>query len=98
MALIDDLDPRELLAMAEQRVVERRAGELTDLRLATQWAAVHSSDPKDDPGHRNVPGCDRLVTVGGEGTPSLRQLSLAELGIAFDCHTNAARSLVADAL
>jgi len=98
MAPFDDLDAPGLLALAQQRVVERRAGELEELRLAAHWAVLHSTDPRTDPGHTRVPGCDRLVTVGGEGTPPLRQLSLAELGIAFDCHTNAARSLVADTL
>ena len=98
MASIDDLDPQGILARAEQRVVERRSGELEDLRLAAQWAVAHGADPEDDPGHRRVPGCDRLVRVGGEGTPKVRQLCLAELGIAFDTHTHAARGLVADVL
>ncbi len=98
MAPFDDLDPKALLARAEQRVVERRRGDLTDLHLAAQWAALHSTDPREDPGHREVPGGDRLVRVGGDGTPRLRQLSLCELGIAFDTHTLAARALVADAL
>ncbi|NYD42845.1 DUF222 domain-containing protein [Nocardioides panaciterrulae] len=98
MAPIDDLDPQALLARAEQCVVERRRSGLTELLLASQWAVLHATDPKDDPGHREVPGGDRLVRVGGEGTPRLRQLSLAELGIAFDTHTTGARALVADAL
>jgi len=98
MASFDDLDAPGLLARAQQRVVERRAGDIEDLGLAAHWAVLHSTDPKDDPGHTSVPGCDRLVSVGGEGTPPVRQLCLAELGIGLDCHTNAARSLVADVL
>ena len=45
-----------------------------------------------------APGGDRLVQVGGEGTPLVQDLCFAELGIARRVHPLTARALVADSL
>ncbi|GAA2154706.1 hypothetical protein GCM10009844_40880 [Nocardioides koreensis] len=92
-------DAVETLALAERLVVRRRQVELEDLRVAAHWAALHGSDPREDPGFvRGRPGADRLVAVGGEGTPKVRELCFHELGIARQVHAQAARALVADVL
>jgi hypothetical protein len=94
-----DLDATQTLAFAERLVVRRREVELEDLRVAARWAALHSTDPKDDPGHVwGRPGGDRLVAVGGEGTPKVRELCFHELGIARQVHAQSARAVVADVL
>ncbi|GAB3778883.1 hypothetical protein [Nocardioides pacificus] len=43
-------------------------------------------------------GGDRLVRVGGEGTPRVRELALCELAVARQCHPLAARKVTADVL
>ena len=47
---------------------------------------------------RGRPGGDRLVAVGGEGTPRVRELCFHELGIARQVHAQSARAVVADVL
>ena len=80
-------------------MARRREVELDDLRVAGHWAALHSTDPKGDPGFvRGCPGGDRLVAVGGEGTPRVRELCFHELGIARQVHAQSARAVVADVL
>ncbi len=92
-------DAAQTLAFAELLVVRRREVELDDLRVAGHWAALHSTDPREDPGFvRGRPGGDRLVAVGGEGTPRVRELCFHELGIARQVHAQSARAVVADVL
>ncbi|MBB6628111.1 hypothetical protein H5V45_12350 [Nocardioides sp. KIGAM211] len=99
---IDDLDAGDTLAALESGVRRRRAAEVEDLLLVAHWADLHASDPRWDPrpvpGMPRPPGSDRLVRVGGEGTPAVRELTLVELGVARSVHTLAARSTVADVL
>lgn len=99
---IEDLDPAQTLAALEHGVARRRAAELDDLLLVAHWAALHGTDPRDDPdadhSSRRPPGGDRLEQVGGDGTPPVRELSLCELGIARGVHTLTARAVTADVL
>src|SRR4051794_32136064 len=95
----DDLDAAATLAAAEAALMERRAAEVKDLLLALRWADLHGSDPQAEPGAIPVRyGGDRLVEIGGEGTPPVRDLCVHELAIARRCHSLAARSTMADAL
>ena len=78
-----DLDPAATLAAVEARAVARRTGEVTDMLLALRWCELHSGDPQALPGA--VPpsrGGDRLRKLGGDGTPEVAELCLAELAIA----------------
>ena len=96
---LDDLDPGATLAAVEARVVARRAVEVEDLVLVCHWADLHGSDPRRGPdGGRVWDGADRLVEIGGDGTPLVRELCLPELAVARRTHTLSARSAVADAL
>lgn len=98
--LLDDLDPAGTLARAESVVRRRRAVEVEDLLVAAHWADLHASDPKRAPGGRRNWDCggDRLVQVGGEGTPLVQELCLPELAVARRVHTLSVRAVVADVL
>ena len=97
---IDDLDPAATLARAEETLRQRRAAEVDDLLLAAHWADLHAADPTAGPGGRRrwPPGGDRLVQVGGEGTPLVQELCLPELAVARQVHSLSARAAVADVL
>jgi hypothetical protein len=60
-----DLDATAVLAASEDAEAELREREVDVLRLALQWADIHSTEPVDG----GVAGGDRLVRYGGEGTP-----------------------------
>lgn len=75
-----DLDPAATLAAVEERVRARRAGEVADMLLALRWCDLHSVDPQTLPGA--VParrGGDRLLRIGGDGTPEVSELCFSEL-------------------
>ena len=96
---IDDLDAAATLAAVEGELVARRAAEARDLALAAHWADLHTTDPQLGPGgRREWRGEDRLVQVGGDGTPWVQDLCLGELAIARRVHHHSARAAVADAL
>lgn len=97
---LDELDATGTLARVEEVLLGRRAAEVEDLSLAAHWADLHACDPRLGPEGRRrfAPGGDRLVAVGGEGTPLVQDLCFAELGIARRVHPLTARALVADAL
>lgn len=97
---VDHLNPTGTLALVEEVLLARRAAEVDDLRLALHWADLHASDPLLGPEGRRPfrPGGNRLVRVGGEGTPLVQDLCLAELGVARRVHPLTARALVADGL
>ncbi|GAB2445638.1 hypothetical protein GCM10027062_28050 [Nocardioides hungaricus] len=99
MDKFDDLDAAATLAAAESALARRRAAEVDDLLLLCQWADLHATDPRKAPGgDRAWCGEDRLVEVGGDGTPLVQELCLPELAIARQVHTLSARAAMADAL
>ena len=97
-----DLDASDTLAGLEVLVRRRRAVEIDDLLLVGHWCDLQSTDPRDDPRPDPTiplpPGSDRLVQLGGEGTPRVRELTLCELGIAREVHVLTARAVAADVL
>ena len=96
---ISDLDPAGVLAEAEGALTERRAAQVKDLQLVLQWADLHGGDPQREPGA--VParfGGDKLIELGGDGTPRVQELCVHELAIARETHPLATRSTMADAL
>jgi hypothetical protein len=98
-ATIDELGPASVLAAAEAVVVERRATQVHDLLLVLRWADLHGGDPQLEPGA--VPtryGGDRLVQLGGDGTPSVQELCVHELAVARCTHPMSTRGTMADAL
>ena len=81
-------------------MLRRRAVEVEDLLLVAHWADLHAADPKRAPGGRRNWDCrgDRLVQLGGEGTPLVQELCLPELAIARGVHLLTMRAAVADVL
>ena len=88
-----DYTPADVLARAEWAVKDRREAIVAEFDLALCWADLHSVEPDVE-----VAGGDRLIGVGGAGTPGVRDLCLAELAIARGEHVHATRCLIADLL
>jgi hypothetical protein len=96
---LSDLDPAGVLAGAEAALVERRAAQVKDLLLVAHWADLHGGDPQLEPGAVPVRfGGDRLVELGGDGTPMAQDLCVHELAIARHTHPASTRSTMADVL
>jgi hypothetical protein len=96
---LGELDAAGFLAAAEREVSARRRQGVDRLGLLLQWADLHSQDPQAGPGA--VPVCrggDRLVAVGGEGTPMVGELCWAELAIALHAGAIAVRNQAGQAL
>ncbi len=94
---LDSLDAVATLAAAERVLLRRRAVEVEDLELVAHWAVLHGADPTALPSGR-VAGGDRLVQVGGEGTPRVRELCLGELAIVRRVHPGACRRVMGEVL
>jgi len=92
-----DLDAATTLTeAAEVRAVADRA-EVRLLELAAHWADLHGQlDPADE-GH-SLPGMERLVRLGGEGTPLVAEFAPAELGAALGMSAWSAGRLVGAAV
>jgi hypothetical protein len=78
-----------VLAAAHDALRARRAGEVAEMRVAAQWAAMHG-EPRSDR--------DPMTSPGGEGTPAVREYALPELAMARETHALTTRALVADTL
>ncbi|GGD22423.1 hypothetical protein [Nocardioides daphniae] len=85
----------EVLAQLVDALDFRRAAEVRDLELVAQWALLHGSDPLDDP---TASPFDRLIEVGGEGTPLVRDLRLGDLAAVRQVGWMTARAAMADVL
>ncbi len=95
----DDLDATATLAAVEAGVDLRRRTAVAELCLVLRWADLHSIDPQTQPGAVPVgKGGDRLITLGGEGTPTASEFCWAELAIAREAGLVATKNLAADAL
>ncbi len=96
---VDELDVAQTLARAERATLARRALEVEQLVLAQHFARLHSDDPAEGvpPGQR-PPGSNRLVQLGGAGTPKVQDLPICELAIALRVTEPTARRMVADGL
>ncbi|MDH2415499.1 hypothetical protein [Nocardioides sp. CER19] len=88
-----DYVPADVLARAEWALKDRRQAMLEEYDLALAWADLHGEPPAVE-----VEGGDRLVRLGGLGTPLVRDLCLEELAVARSEHVHATRSLLADLL
>jgi hypothetical protein len=87
---LTDLDAAGLLAASARAVRARRLAEVDDLEVLSQWAAVHSAEP--------VRLGDKLVQLGGEGTPSVQDFSLGEIALARGTAVTATSNALADVL
>lgn len=94
-----DLDAAATLACAESEVPTRRRQGRDRLLLLQHWADLHAEDPQAAPGVVSVSkGGDRLVQLGGDGTPQASELCWAELAIALQAGVIAVRNQAGQAL
>jgi hypothetical protein len=87
---LTDLDASGLLAAASEAVLARRFGEVRDLKVLVQWAAVHSGEPA----HPR----DRLLELGGAGTPRVQEFCLGEIALARGTGVTATVNALVDGL
>ncbi len=85
----------DTLAEVDRGVRRKRAADARLLVLAAHWADLH---PEELLGSRPVPGAERAVELGGEGTPRVCEFAPVELGLSLQLHALSARNLIADAL
>lgn len=105
VAAFDELEQsladEELEELGTAASLDRLAGTTTrvnavlvdQLRLVAHWADLHGH-VADCP----VPGAERLVCLGGDGTPEIAEFAVAELGVALRASTAFASRLLSDAL
>lgn len=98
MALFSDLDAAALLAAEESGVRERRQADVDAMDRLLAWCDRHSEDPQSRPGAIPGIGGDRLVTIGGDGTPPVAELCFEEFAIAAHAGVIATTHRAADLL
>lgn len=104
---------RGVLCAAEEAKAAEHAAQVRSLEVCLEFAALHSADPRRrSGGPRSFAdakaegmtfaewerGANKLVQLGGDGTPQVQDLPLCELAVAQGVHESAARNEVADAL
>jgi hypothetical protein len=94
---LDDLGPDATLAYAATAQRTEDQARVAVLRAAARWADLHG-DLDRDAGGRVLPGAERLVAFGGDGTPEAAEFCGAELGTVLSMSPSAAAVLIGDAL
>jgi hypothetical protein len=89
------LDAAGTLAAAEANEHALIAAEIRRLLLAAHWADLHSGDAVPE---RRLPGSERAIRLGGEGTPTVGDFAAAELGCVLRLSDGSASRLIGDAL
>ena len=84
-----------LLAAAEANHRALIEHEVRRLVIAAEWADLHPGDAVDPDG---LPGRERAVTVGGDGTPKVTDFCLADLAASLQMSAGSAARLIGDAL
>ena len=96
---LGDLDAKAALAVAEGEVPTRRQQGVDRLLLLQHWADLHSEDPQARPGAVSISrGGDRLIQLGGEGTPGVQDFCLGEIATARGTGVTATSNALADVL
>ena len=90
-----ELDAAATLAAAEANEHALITAETRRLRIAGHWADLH---PGDAVAESRLPGIERPVRLGGEGTPTVAGFAPAELGCVLRISDGAACRLIGDAL
>lgn len=96
---VTDLDVEQTLAAAGEARMLADRNEAFILALAALFADLH---PATGAGMarlgRSLPGMERPVILGGDGTPEVAEFAAAELGAELEISTFAATRLIGDAL
>jgi hypothetical protein len=90
-----ELDAAGTLAAAEANEHALITAETRRLRIAAHWADIH---PGDAVRESRLPGGERPVQLGGDGTPTVAGFCPAELGCVLRISDGSASRLIADAL
>ena len=96
-AELADLDAVATLTAAAQARAAADQAEVRLIEVAAHWADLHDQlDPADE--GVSLPGMERLVRLGGEGTPPVAEFAPAELGAELASSPYAASRLIGTAL
>jgi hypothetical protein len=93
---VRDLDGRsaaDALARARDALV---ASEVAQVELVAHWVDLHCGEA--GPSRDVLPGTERSVGLGADGTPRVREFAAVELGVLLDVTTTAAQGLMRDVL
>ncbi|MGA9344369.1 MAG: HNH endonuclease, partial [Nocardioidaceae bacterium] len=90
------LDETAILSHVEEVRVVAEQTEVRLLRAAACWADLHSELARAT--SPLLPGSEKLVCFGGDGTPALAEFAPAELGVVLATSSSVAERLVGDAL
>lgn len=94
---IDELDEAEILDRLDVLHEARRSAEAEILQLGVQFAILHDERTLD-PAQSELPGRERAVRFGGEGTPLVTEFCAAAFGARLQMTPWAARVLIGDSL
>jgi Domain of unknown function (DUF222) len=90
-----ELDAAGTLAAAEANEHALITAETRRLQIAAHWADLH---PGDAVARSRLPGTERPIRFGGEGTSTIGDFAPAELGCVLRISDGAASKLIADAV
>jgi hypothetical protein len=90
-----ELDTAGTLAAAEANEHTLTTAETRRLQIAAHWADLH---PGDGVVQSRLPGTERPVRLGGDGTPTVGDFAAAELGCVLRISEGSACRLIGDAL
>ena len=90
-----ELDVARTLAAAEANEHALIIAETRRLQIAAHWADLHPGEAIAD---SRLPGTERPVRLGGDGTPTVGDFAAAELGCVLRMSDGSASRLMADAL
>jgi hypothetical protein len=90
-----ELDAAGTLAAAEANEHTLIIAETRRLQIAAHWADLHPGEAVTE---SRLPGTERPVRLGGDGTPAVGDFAAAELGCALRMSDGSAARLIADPL
>ncbi len=94
---IEDRDVEETLDSVDALWVAKVDADAEMFELAAHFADLHSAESLPR-GRRVLPGMERAVRLGGDGTPLVAEFAAAEFGARMRMGSWGARSYIADAL
>ncbi len=92
----DVLDEIATLSFVETARAAADRAEVDILHAAAHWADLHGELARAT--SPLLPGSEKLVRFGGDGTPAVAEFAPAELGVVLGTSSSAAERLVGDAL